>query len=385
MAYYSYYQNTSPYHNAWGTPAYQFQAPPVPSYIPQPSWRGQDYYQAHANSQDSSLFDYVWSKVPHSSYDSATLDDEYPYDGQVKSFVTGAGVSRTEAEHWHTRVYGGMVELSQLLPQEIGAAAGFETIRLWQTHQGVYRQPLSDDREREREALIGLAIAEASRLWQYVNRPLDKYGRREASEVAAATASRIFMKLYDYDSPYDPYNSYSRYRSTSSAGRYSDDEDFAYPSSHHRRRGSTSSYMVNGGVSPYSAPLQIASSQSAYGGGYAGSAYGAPAYGASGYGTSPGYGATAGYGYGNAYPAAATSAYGGYGQGQGGYYGSYGAQPITPVTPVMGGGTVILHGSGSGGHHHRRSRSHSRHHHRSRSYSNVGYVPTAYSTSSAYL
>lgn len=53
-----------------------------------------------------------------------------------------------------------MVELSQLLPQEIGAAAGFETIRLWQTHQGVYRQPLSDDREREREALIGLAIAE---------------------------------------------------------------------------------------------------------------------------------------------------------------------------------------------------------------------------------
>lgn len=57
-----------------------------------------------------------------------------------------------------------MVDVSQLLPQEIGAAAGWETIRLWQSHQGVYRQPLSDDREREREALIGLAIAEGTSL-----------------------------------------------------------------------------------------------------------------------------------------------------------------------------------------------------------------------------
>lgn len=59
-----------------------------------------------------------------------------------------------------SRVYGGLVQISALLPREIGAAAGWETIRLWQTHNSIYRSPLSGEREREREAIVGLAIAE---------------------------------------------------------------------------------------------------------------------------------------------------------------------------------------------------------------------------------
>jgi hypothetical protein len=51
MAYYSYYQTHAPH---WGQQQYanqvanqSFVAPPVPSYQPQPSWTGQDYYAAH--------------------------------------------------------------------------------------------------------------------------------------------------------------------------------------------------------------------------------------------------------------------------------------------------------------------------------------------------
>jgi len=63
-----------------------------------------------------------------------------------------------------------------------------------------------DDRQREEEALAGLAIAEATKLWSYCQRPHDKYGRREACEVAAGTAERLFRRSrrreregYDYD------------------------------------------------------------------------------------------------------------------------------------------------------------------------------------------
>jgi len=67
-----------------------------------------------------------------------------------------------------------------------------------------------DDREREEEALAGLAIAESTKLWSYCQRPHDKYGRREACEVACGTAERLFRRGrrrerererdgYDYD------------------------------------------------------------------------------------------------------------------------------------------------------------------------------------------
>lgn len=107
------------------------------------------------------------------------------------------------------------MDITQLLPAELGAAAGYEAFRLWEHHNSVYRSPLMDDREREREALVGLAIGEgncrfyytllvvsnpflpstATKLWSYCNRPRDKYGRREASEIAAATAERIYRHV----------------------------------------------------------------------------------------------------------------------------------------------------------------------------------------------
>ena len=47
-----------------------------------------------------------------------------------------------------------------MLPTDIGAAAAYESWRNWKHHYAIYGQPLSDDRERQREALIGLAVGE---------------------------------------------------------------------------------------------------------------------------------------------------------------------------------------------------------------------------------
>ena len=50
--------------------------------------------------------------------------------------------------------------LSQLLPADIGAAAAYEAYRTWKHNSFLY-EPLSADRERQREGLIGMAIAES--------------------------------------------------------------------------------------------------------------------------------------------------------------------------------------------------------------------------------
>lgn len=212
MAYYSYYQQQYPY---WGQQQYAnqyanqaFVAPPLPTYQPQPSWTGHDFYNAHYGQggqyeNDVGMFDYVW--------------------GRIKSLVGASAVGRQEARHWHHRVYGGLVDITTLLPSDLGAAAGYEALRLFDYHRAVYRQPLMDDREREEEALAGLAIAEATKLWSYCGRPQDKYGRRESCEVAAATAERLFRRnrrrererdldedLYgDYDDAVSTYGGYS--------------------------------------------------------------------------------------------------------------------------------------------------------------------------------
>lgn len=77
----------------------------------------------------------------------------------MKSHVTG-GLSRRESQSWHKRVYGGLVDVATMMPGEIGAAAGYEAWRFFEHHRGIYRQPLMDDREREGEALVGLAVGE---------------------------------------------------------------------------------------------------------------------------------------------------------------------------------------------------------------------------------
>lgn len=182
MAFYSYY-NTLP---SWGTSQFQPIPPPTPRYRPLSSWTGNDYFAAHSGTRDNTVFDYVWYKM--------------------RDFVMGTGYGRNHAFRWWKRLYSGLATPASLLPKEIGAAAGYEAIRIWETHNGIYAAPMNADQEREREALVGVAAAEATRLWAYTGRPQDKWGRLEASETAAATASRIFLQEYTNGSVYEPFN-----------------------------------------------------------------------------------------------------------------------------------------------------------------------------------
>ncbi|PIL34137.1 hypothetical protein GSI_03848 [Ganoderma sinense ZZ0214-1] len=168
---YNYYQTQVP---GWGTTQFQFGAPPVPTFHPQPSWRGYDFYNAHAASPDPGLFESIMGRLRD---------------------VLGLGIGHSDARHWHKKVYSGMVPLSQLLPADIGAAAAYEAYRTWKYNSFLY-EPLSADRERQREGLIGMAIAETQRLWQYSGRPHDAYGLRAACEAAAAAGSSLADRLF---------------------------------------------------------------------------------------------------------------------------------------------------------------------------------------------
>jgi hypothetical protein len=46
-----------------------------------------------------------------------------------------------------------------MLPEELGHAAAYEAFRTWMHNSSIY-EPLSGDVERQREGLIGIAIAE---------------------------------------------------------------------------------------------------------------------------------------------------------------------------------------------------------------------------------
>lgn len=70
-------------------------------------------------------------------------------------------------------------------PNEIGAAAAYEVFRTWRYHYGIIAQPLSGDRERQREALIGLAVGEG----------------KPASDIHVLMLTLILLlKLRDYGS-----------------------------------------------------------------------------------------------------------------------------------------------------------------------------------------
>ncbi|KAF8521254.1 hypothetical protein BU17DRAFT_65016 [Hysterangium stoloniferum] len=173
MAYYNYYRGSQP---NWGTQQYQVVPPPLPQYQPQPFWSGADYYRAHSGIRNNTVFDYVMHKI--------------------RDLVGAGGVTRKEARHWWGKIYTGLVDPTIMLPKDIGAAAAYEALRCWETHGSIYVQPLSADLKSGKEALIGIAIAEAMRLWAITGRQRDRYGRMEASEVAAATASRLFSESY---------------------------------------------------------------------------------------------------------------------------------------------------------------------------------------------
>lgn len=52
-------------------------------------------------------------------------------------------------------------ELSRMLPEDIGHAAAYEAYRTWIHNSSIY-EPLSGDTARQREGLIGLAVAEGN-------------------------------------------------------------------------------------------------------------------------------------------------------------------------------------------------------------------------------
>jgi len=277
---YPYYQHAG---SGWGTSQYQFGPPPAIHFQSQPSWGGYDFYRAHAAGSDPSLFNHAFNRI-------------HEYAGG--SF--GPGVGMHEARHWHRRAYGGLGEINHMLPEEIGHAAAYEAYRTW-IHNSSIHEPLGGDIERQRDGLIGLAIAEASKLLQYTGRSMDQFGRMSASEAAAATASYIFSQSQDMedfgDGSYRRSRSRSRHNSFSygshfpsphTYGSYENEFDpYAYDRDrirgsrrHHRRNSSASRLMIGQpGYDTYgSSPIAIPGSSfgggfhpSSFGGGYAGS------------------------------------------------------------------------------------------------------------------
>lgn len=310
---YSYYQQAQP---GWGTNQYQFGPPPTPNFQSQPSWGGLDFYRAHALSPDPSLFDHAWNRVR---------------DFTGIGGMDRIGVGLHEARHWHRRAYGGVGELSMMLPAEIGHAAAYEAFRTWIHNSSIY-EPLSGDVGRQREGLIGLAVAEATRLLSYAGRQMDNYARREASEAAAETASVLFHQNRD-GMMGEEYRSRSHYGGSTYGGDpYAYDDVLSYPrrrsrSRHgrsHSRHRSQPIIIQGGGAYPSPMPGSFPS------GGYAGSM--PPGVAASYSGQSGSYGS---YGervpmpiHGTPYPASAGSV----GMGMGGYQGP----PIPNVVPMDG-------------------------------------------------
>ncbi|KAI5123857.1 hypothetical protein M0805_005674 [Coniferiporia weirii] len=306
MAHYDLYR-TAP---GWGTSSYQFVSPQIPSYQPQPNWGGLDYYNAHSGGQpDPYVYDYARNRVR-----------SHP----------GAGVGKEEAKIWHRRAYGGLGDIRRMLPADIGAAAAYEVWRNWKHHYGVYGQPLAGDPDRQQDALIGLAVSEAKRLWDYTGHPPNAYGRLEAVEAAAGTASRILTNVWALDG--GGYNAYP-----SSAGRLSRRASAAslHGRSLSRGRGAASPFLPDG-----------------YGGG--GSVYG-DGYGGGGGG---GVGGLAGSAYGGGYdyedPGMAVAAAGALARrrsfsGAAGAYPPVGVQYGTPVSAGYGTPAPAAYGTYGGG------------------------------------
>lgn len=229
---YAQYQTAQP---AWGPPGSQYPVPgaphiSTPTYQPQSTWGGVDFYRAHAPSNnDPALFNHAWDRVRQ--FDAAAAPG-------------GQGVGLGEAKHWHRRAYGGVGnELNSMPPTEIGHAAAYEAFRTSMRDRSLL-ETMGPDIERQREALIGLAVAEASRLLSYTGRSMDHYSRSVASDAAAHTASLLFyQRRQDRESRqhyrrgrsrsrrrYEDYDDYDRDYDREHDRDYDDDddEDFRY-------------------------------------------------------------------------------------------------------------------------------------------------------------
>ncbi|KAL4074270.1 hypothetical protein J3A83DRAFT_4371542 [Scleroderma citrinum] len=160
----------------------RFHAAPPVQFQPQPYWRGINSFRAHPPDIDRRPY--------YLSYD--TVDD-------ADRIIPGVGLH--EARLWHYRAYGDVRAVNYLSPKEIGYASAYEAYRRWiynsslhNIHGGQYGQ--------HREALIDLAVAEASRLYGLV-RPQVSKNKIAACETAEATASTIFHEVTYYGPQYE--------------------------------------------------------------------------------------------------------------------------------------------------------------------------------------
>ena len=101
---------------------------------------------------------------------------------RVRAIGPNGGYDMSDAKAWQRRVYSGIVgltptlcsesiahscdqvNLAEMLPPEIGAAAAYEAYRMWKHHRGILFDPLGGSVDRERDGLIGLAIGEGMTL-----------------------------------------------------------------------------------------------------------------------------------------------------------------------------------------------------------------------------
>ncbi|KZP00578.1 hypothetical protein CALVIDRAFT_533574 [Calocera viscosa TUFC12733] len=185
---YDYYRGYQPQY--WGTPQYQLPAAPTVGYAASAGWGPMDYYRAHTRWADVEEDDDFFERMIHG----------------VRRWIGNAGSNAEEAREAHQRVYAGWIDMRIASPETIGAAAAYEALRFWESNQAL-RGPVVDDLEREEDAIMGLAVAEAGKLWGYTGRLFADRGRREAAEEAAASVHRIFRRQNRGLLRYDTYNS----------------------------------------------------------------------------------------------------------------------------------------------------------------------------------
>lgn len=175
MSYYSQQQHQyqSPQTYSYGQmPTYQPQStctygvysPRVRSQLSPTLGSGYDYYNAHSGSGNrymrltALLYGLLMLSFSRSEYDSL-------WSRLRRTFGT-KGYDRREAKRCFKMVYGNSTDIHQFSKthyRDLGAAVGYQAIRVWEHQHNTYRIPLNPDREREREQLAGLAIAEG--LW----------------------------------------------------------------------------------------------------------------------------------------------------------------------------------------------------------------------------
>ncbi|TFY53435.1 hypothetical protein EVG20_g10117, partial [Dentipellis fragilis] len=161
------------------TSQFQFGPPPALNFQPQASWTGIDYYNAHAPNPQPEVYQYAMNRL--------------------LSGAGALGIGMHEARYWHRRAYGGVGDITRMLPSEIGHAAAYEAYRAWIHNSPAFRV-MDGDFERQKEVLISIAIAESAHLWEATGRGFDQYALQTASETAAATASLIFSQTMDLQS-----------------------------------------------------------------------------------------------------------------------------------------------------------------------------------------